>query len=187
MHRLTLHETEEYRITTASLEKKLGIRTISAVIDDRRMRWAGHVARMDENRLPRKFLTSWVRAKRRTGRPYLSTAHSIKDVIQRAGVDTEDWIVAASDRAAWADLSSAVMPKLKRKRCSGKIEIGADGAQERCFNCKKGSHGIGPLVMCDRKGCTAVWHERCLGAGVKAALLPDIWFCPLCKKHEKNS
>ena len=102
MHRLTLHQTEEYRITTASLENKLGIRNIQAVIDDRRMRWAGHVARMGEGRLPRKFLTSWVRAKRGNGRPYLSTVHSIKDVIQRSGVDTADWIAAASDRDMWA-------------------------------------------------------------------------------------
>ena len=66
------------------------------------MRWAGHVARMDGGRLPRKFLTSWVRAKQRNGWPYLSTVHSIKDVIQRSGVGTADWIAAASDRDMWA-------------------------------------------------------------------------------------
>ena len=147
--------------------------------------WAGHVARMPESRLPRRFLTSWVRAKRRIGRPYLSTSHCIKDTIRRAGVDADNWVAAAGDREVWAGYAAKVTPKIKRKSSARPIEIGADGRQERCFNCKKGSHGIGPLVVCD--GCTAVWHERCLGEGVTADALPDPWFCPLCKMRNLNS
>ena len=63
MHRITLEQTEMYRITTASLEGKLGIRAIQATLDDRCLRWAGHVARMPESRAPRCLLTSWVQAK----------------------------------------------------------------------------------------------------------------------------
>ena len=63
MHRITLEQTEMYRITTASLEEKLGIRAIQATLDDRCLRWAGHVARMPESRAPRCLLTSWVQAK----------------------------------------------------------------------------------------------------------------------------
>ena len=151
------------------------------------MRWAGHVARMPESRLLRRFLTSWVRAKRRIGRPYLSTAHCIKDTIRRAGVDTDNWVAVASNREVWAEYVAKAILKIKRKSSTGPIEIGDDGAQERCFNCKKGSHGIGPLVLCDRAGCTAVWHERFLGAGVTADTLPAPWFCPLCKTRNSNS
>ena len=55
------------------------------IIDDLCLRWAGHVARMDEARLPRHFLTSWVHAKRRCGHPYKSTIHRIQDTIRLTG------------------------------------------------------------------------------------------------------
>ena len=49
MNRITLEQTEQFGITTASLEKKLGIRGIQAILDDRCLRWAGHVARMQSS------------------------------------------------------------------------------------------------------------------------------------------
>ena len=166
---------------TATPEGKLGIRSIQATIDNLRMRWAGHVARMPETRLPRRFLTSWVRAKCRPGRPNFSTVQCISDTIQRAGIDISKWVDYAGDREAWRAITAAVKPKPARKPLQTEIEIGPDGAQERCFNCKRGGKA---LVVCDGANCTAVWHERCLsaiaGKKVTAATLPDVWFCPLC-------
>ena len=170
-----------HHIRTATLEGKLGIRSIQATIDNLRMRWAGHVARMPETRLPRRFLTSWVRAKRRPGRPNFSTVQCISDTIQRAGIDISKWVEYAGDREAWRAIAAAVKPKAARMPLQTEIEIGPDGAQERCFNCKRGGKA---LVVCDGANCTAVWHERCLsaiaGKKVTAATLPDVWFCPLC-------
>jgi hypothetical protein len=42
----------------------LGLISLDLVISNqyRKLRWAGHVRRMDWSRLPRKFLTSWVGA-----------------------------------------------------------------------------------------------------------------------------
>ena len=183
MHRITLHHTQEHRIRATALEEKLGIRGIQATMDDLRMRWAGHIARMPENRLPRRFLTSWVRAKRRAGRPYMSTAQCISDTIRRAGVSTQTWVEYASDREAWKIAAATVKPKLERQNLNRSIELGPDSKQERCFNCKRGCNK-NTLVVCDSSSCTAVWHERCLsaiaGKTVTAASLPDPWFCPLC-------
>jgi hypothetical protein len=38
----------------------LGLTSLDLGISNRKLRWAGHVRRMDWSRLPRKFLTSWV-------------------------------------------------------------------------------------------------------------------------------
>ena len=92
-------------------------------MDDLRMRWAGHVARMPETRLPRRFLTSWVRAKRRPGRPYFSTAQCLSDTIQRAGIGIQKWVDYASDREAWREIAAAVKPKLSRKPLQAEIVV----------------------------------------------------------------
>ena len=153
------------------------------------MRWAGHVARMPEARLPRRLLTSWVRAKRRPGRPNFSTVQCISDTIKRAGISTQKWVDYASDREAWRAIAAAVKTKPDRSSAQqNAIEIGPDGAQERCFNCKRGGKS---LVVCDGANCTAVWHERCLsaiaGKTVTAAALPDPWFCPLCSMKSNST
>ena len=197
MNRITLEQTEQYRITAASLEKKLGIRPIQAILDDRCMRWAGHVARMPEQRAPRRFLSSWVREKRPTGRPYMTIAHCICDTIKRAGLNPRNWTNNADDREGWAVISQQVKPKISRKPTNNAttarpaIKIGPDGYDERCFNCLqigRHDHPRGSLACCDAPNCTAVWHACCVGVA-SLDLLPNPWFCPKCagREHVKNN
>ena len=97
MHHITLEHTQKHRILTASLEGKLGISGIPGIIDDLCLRWAGHVAQMDDARLPWLFLTSWVHAKCRCGRPYKSTIHRIQDTIRLTGAHLNNWVELAQD------------------------------------------------------------------------------------------
>ena len=170
MNRITLKHSEQHRISTASLEKKLGIHDIAGIIDDLCLRWAGHVARMSDSRLPRRFLTSWVPNNRRNGRPYKSTMHQIQDVIRLTGVNLGNWVEYAQDRDAWRGAVAGVA-----------IEIGPDGAQERCFKCKRDGTKARPLFVCDGKNCTAAWHKHCLPVQSRLQLEYDPWFCPNCK------
>jgi hypothetical protein len=116
MCRVTLVHTQEHRIRTSSLEDRLGIPSIQETIDDLRMRWIGHVARMPVERLPRRFLTSWVRHPRRQGGQQMSTAWCFKDTIRRAGLDPEEWIEFAQDRSAWRSRCIGIEPKLSNHR-----------------------------------------------------------------------
>ena len=79
------------------------------------MGWVGHVARMSDGRLPRRFLTAWIRAKRPIGRPRLSTAHCISDTIRRAELNVKDWVHLAQDRSNWSKISSSVHPKVEKR------------------------------------------------------------------------
>ena len=73
-----------HKITAASWDAWPGLHGIQPTIDRLRMGWVGHVARMSDDRPPRRFLTAWIRAKRPVDRPRLSTAHCISDTIHRA-------------------------------------------------------------------------------------------------------
>ena len=79
------------------------------VIKSRRMRWAGHVARMEEGRGVHKVLVGKPEGKRPLGRPRLRWEDNIKMDLQEVGRGCEDWMELAQDRDRWRALVSTVM------------------------------------------------------------------------------
>eukprot|EP00966_Prymnesium_polylepis_P311942 7207934-Prymnesium_polylepis.1 len=70
MCRVSRKHTRQHRISTATLEKRLGLDSIDIYHSRRQLRWAGHVSRMDyAQRLPRRMLSSWVPHPRTRGAP----------------------------------------------------------------------------------------------------------------------
>ena len=54
MCKVTITECYKFRISNEGLLRRLNLRKIDDYIAKRHLRWAGHVARMDFDRLPRK-------------------------------------------------------------------------------------------------------------------------------------
>ena len=79
------------------------------VIKSRRMRWAGHVARMGEERGAYRVLVGKPEGKRPLGRPRRRWVDIIRVELQEAGYGYMDWIGLAQDRDRWRTLVSAVM------------------------------------------------------------------------------
>ena len=75
---------------------------------DRRMRWAGHVARMGEERGVYRVLVRKPEGKRALGRPRRRWVDIMMD-LQEVGCGYMDWIGLAQDRDRWRTLVSAVM------------------------------------------------------------------------------
>jgi len=73
------------------------------------MRWAGHVARMGEERLVYRILVGKSEVKRLLGRPRRRWVDSIRMDIQEVVCGYMDWIGLAQDRYRWRTLVSAVM------------------------------------------------------------------------------
>jgi len=82
---------------------------IVRVMKSRRMRWAGHVARMGEGRGVYRFLVGTPEGKRPLGRPRRGWEDNIRMDLQEVGWGCEDWIGLAQDRDRWRALVSAVM------------------------------------------------------------------------------
>ena len=70
------------------------------VIKSRRIRWAGHVARMGERRCVYRVLVGKPERKRALGRPRRRWEDNIKMDLQEAGCGGMDWIKLAQDRRA---------------------------------------------------------------------------------------
>ena len=72
---------------------------IVRVIKSRRLRWAGHIARMEEGgRSAFKILTGTPAGNRPLGRPKRRFEDNIRMDLKEIGIDTRNWIDSGQDR-----------------------------------------------------------------------------------------
>ena len=83
--------------------------SIVRVMKLRRMRWAGHVARMGEEMRAYRVFVGQPEGKRPLGRPRHRWVDNIRMDLQEVGCGYVDWIELAQDRDRWRTLVSAVM------------------------------------------------------------------------------
>jgi hypothetical protein len=83
--------------------------SIVRVIKVRRMRWAGHVARMGEVRGAYNILVGRPEGRRPLGRPRRRWADNIKMDLREIGFGDVDWIHWAQDSDRWWALVNTVM------------------------------------------------------------------------------
>jgi len=79
------------------------------VIKSRRIRWAGHVARMEKGRGVYRVLVGRPEGRRPLGRPRRRWEDNIKTDLRKVGCGCLDWMELAQDRDRWRALVSAVM------------------------------------------------------------------------------
>ena len=83
------------------LRKELDLKSsVRQRVKRSRLKWAGHVARMEEKRLPKRAMDSTSEGKRQRGRPKLRWADCVAREVRQAGVE-EEWQTEAKDRKAW--------------------------------------------------------------------------------------
>ncbi|KAJ4436550.1 hypothetical protein ANN_16582 [Periplaneta americana] len=78
-------------------------------IKSRRLRWAGHLARMGESRNAYRVLVGRPEGKRPLGRPRRRWEDNIKMDLREVGYDDRDWINLAQDRDRWRAYVRAAM------------------------------------------------------------------------------
>ena len=71
---------------------------IISVIKSRKLRWAGHIARMEESRSAFKILTCTPTGKRSLGRPRCRWEDNIRMALKEIGINTRNWVDSARHR-----------------------------------------------------------------------------------------
>jgi hypothetical protein len=79
------------------------------VIKSRRMRWAGHVARIGEGRGVYRVLVGRPEGKRPLGRPRRRWKDNNKMDLREIGIDVMYWIRLSQDRVQWRAFVSVLM------------------------------------------------------------------------------
>ena len=94
-----------------------GLPSIFALLAQRRLRWLGHVYRMDDSRIPKDLLYGeLVDGARSRGRPSLRYKDSCKRDLKGAGMDLETWESLAKNRGAWRSAVRIRVEKAEEER-----------------------------------------------------------------------
>jgi hypothetical protein len=102
--------TGEWRkLHNAELHNLYSSPEIIRQVKSRRMRWAGHVARMGEERKLYKLLVGKLEGKRPMGRPRSRWEDGIRMDLMEIGFGGVDWIRLSQDRDRCRAVVSAVM------------------------------------------------------------------------------
>jgi hypothetical protein len=123
-HRLTVFENRALRRIFGPKREEVGLwrklhndelhslyssPNIVRVIKSRRMRWAGHVARMVEGRSVYRVSVGRPEGKRPLGRHRRRWKNNIKMDLREIGIDGANWIRLAHNRVQWQAVLSTVM------------------------------------------------------------------------------
>jgi hypothetical protein len=82
---------------------------IVRLIKSRRMRWVGHVARMEKGRGVYRILVWRPEYKRPPGRPRRRWEDNLKMDLREIGINRSNWIQLAQDRVQWRTFVNTVM------------------------------------------------------------------------------
>ena len=104
---IIIHESENWPLTRAE-GNKLRVEGFT-VIKSRRLRWAGHVARMEEGRSAFKNVTGKPTGKRPLERPRRRWEDNIRMDLEKIGINGGNWVDSAEDRNYWRALVNAAL------------------------------------------------------------------------------
>jgi hypothetical protein len=96
------------KLTNEELNDLYSLPKIVRVIKSRRIRWAGHVARMGRWKGVYRVLVRKSEGKSPLWRPRRRWEDNIRMDLQEVGCGCEDWIGLAEDRDRWRALVSVV-------------------------------------------------------------------------------
>jgi hypothetical protein len=97
------------KVHNVELNDRYSSSNIVRAIKSRRIRWAGHVARMGERRGVYRVMAEKPEGKRPLGRPRHRWEDNIKIDLQAVGCGGMEWMELAQNRDRWRALVNAAM------------------------------------------------------------------------------
>ena len=100
--RRILGVTWQDRVSNNEVLQQAKMVSMTTLLRQRRLRWLGHVCRMDEGRIPKDILYSELATGKRTaGRPHLRFRDVCKRDLKALEIDIDNWEELAQDRSKW--------------------------------------------------------------------------------------
>ena len=90
------------RVPNTEVLERANMSSMHAALSERRLRWLGHVQRMDSGRIPKDLLYGELaEGQRSKGRPKLRFKDVVKGDLKHCSIDPNSWEGQAGDRSAW--------------------------------------------------------------------------------------
>ncbi|XP_048583704.1 uncharacterized protein LOC125563054 [Nematostella vectensis] len=136
------------KVTNNEVLERSGLPTLFTLLRQRRLRWLGHVCRMENGRIPKDLLYGELaHGSRPVGRPKLRFKDSCKRDMLAIGLDVDNWEKLAEDRSRWRSECAAALNsgelELKReaeerrqRRKASEIRTGSNPSQTSVLVCR---------------------------------------------------
>ena len=149
--RRILNITWQDKVPYKTVVERSGCTTMYTLLKQRRMRWVGHVTRMDYGRIPKTlFYGELVQGKLPIGRPQLRFKDVCKWDQKALNIDQNNWEATALERSAWRQTVQKGLSKFEEslaqqhedKRMRRKAAIQADRPASGfiCALCRRDCH-----------------------------------------------
>lgn len=105
------------RVPNVEVLRRAGMPSVEALLTASNVRWAGHVARMDDNRIPKAIMYSELAEGRRAvGGQKLRFKDVLKRNLEAADGPVDDWEKLAHDRERYREMSRRAVGRVEEKR-----------------------------------------------------------------------
>ena len=105
------------RVPNKDVLERAGIPSMFAMLSQRRLRWLGHILRMEDGRLPKDVLYDELTSgSRPVGRPMLRYKDVCKRDMKSAEINPNSWEAAAADRSNWRHIGRTGVRRAEARR-----------------------------------------------------------------------
>ena len=104
--RLIRRVTRLDKLRNTRIQEELGVTPILDIVEKNKLRWYGHVQRMEENRYPKKALNWTPHGRRPVGRPRMRWMKGVEEALERRGTTIDEVMEEETyqDRRRWRRL-----------------------------------------------------------------------------------
>ena len=89
-------------ISNVQLGQMFGMEeSLEDLVSTRRLRWLGHLARMEVDRLPKRLLFGWLPQRRPAHGPKMRWRDRVRKDMQKFNIAESRWFSVAQDRDSW--------------------------------------------------------------------------------------
>ena len=143
--RKLLHIKWQDHIPDTEVLERTKMPSIQTILRKNQLRWAGHVARMDDSRLPKQLLyCQLAEGERNHGRQKKRFKDTLKADMKDFGIDPDSWEDIAVNRPSWRSsvnrgakkYEQARIIDAKQKRTLRKSKSSSIDAQAGSFECQ---------------------------------------------------
>ena len=104
------------KITNAEVLQRAHCLSMYTMLTKRRLRWLGHVCRMQDGRIPKDLLYgALAEGARRVGRPFLRYKDACKRDLKASSIDIKSFESEAADRCKWRSMVNLAALKIESK------------------------------------------------------------------------